>query len=87
MLLCSECGNKQETGLSCQACGSNLIIVTYPININHDKSIVLQEISGVGPIFAQEIINNRPFESVWELKEISGINKDMIKEWKNYICV
>lgn len=53
------------------------------ININLASSSELQEIEGIGPAFAEEIMDARPFEALEELMDIKGIGQgtvDAIKE-------
>lgn len=48
------------------------------IDINIASSAELQEIDGIGPAFAEDIIAARPFESLDELDEIKGIGQGTI---------
>lgn len=53
------------------------------IDLNIASSAELQEISGVGEVYAQSIIDQRPFETVEELLDIKGIGQgtlDAIQE-------
>jgi len=43
------------------------------IKINSAEKEELEEITGIGPVYAQRIIENRPFCSLEELTEVSGI--------------
>lgn len=45
------------------------------IDLNIASSAELQEITGVGEVYAQSIIDQRPFESVEELLDIKGIGQ------------
>lgn len=59
------------------------------IDLNIASSAELQEITGVGEVYAQSIIDQRPFESVEELLAIKGIGQgtlDAIQE-QDLACV
>lgn len=45
------------------------------IDLNIASSAELQEITGIGEVYAQSIINQRPFESLEELLDIKGIGQ------------
>lgn len=49
------------------------------ININIASSSELQEIEGIGPAFAEDIIEARPFETIEELAEIKGIGQGTVE--------
>lgn len=48
------------------------------IDINIASSSELQEIEGIGPAFAEDIITARPFGSLQELDEIKGIGQETV---------
>ncbi|MFZ4452100.1 S-layer homology domain-containing protein [Salibacterium aidingense] len=60
--------------------------VSYPINVNTADHETLQEITGVGPEIAQNIIDyreaNGPFESIEELDNVSYIGPATIDEMR-----
>lgn len=58
-------------------CGEN------QININTASSEELQQISGIGPVYAERIIELRPFESVDDLVRVSGIGEISLENMKN----
>lgn len=59
------------------------------ININKDEQSALEEIPGIGPKKAQEIIqyrdSNGGFKSIEEIKEIKGIGEKTFEGLKDYI--
>lgn len=52
------------------------------IDLNHASSAELQEIEGIGPAFAEDIVKSRPFVSLEELKEIKGIGQGKLEDIK-----
>jgi len=46
-----------------------------PININNASKEDLGHLTGVGPVIAQRIIENRPFYSIYDLIKVSGIGE------------
>ena len=61
------------------------------ININYADSAALQEIPGVGPATADKIIayreSNGRFQSIQDLKNVSGIGDKTFEKMKDKICV
>lgn len=61
------------------------------ININQADSIALQEIPGVGPATADKIIQyreaNGKFQSIEDIKNVSGIGNKTFEKMKDKICV
>jgi competence protein ComEA len=61
------------------------------ININQADSMSLQEIPGVGPATADKIIqyreSNGRFQSIEDLKNVSGIGEKTFEKMKDMICV
>ena len=61
------------------------------ININQADSTTLQEISGIGPATADKIIQYREangrFQSIEDLKNVSGIGDKTFEKMKDKICV
>ena len=87
-LKCRDCNKTQETGYYCDKCGEILTLCKdIRVNINLDNAEKLQELSGVGPILAEEIIQNRRFYNIYDLAVINGISKDMIESWKQEIVL
>ena len=64
---------------------------TGRININHADSSTLQQISGVGPATAEKIIqyreSNGSFQTIEDLKNVSGIGEKTFEKMKDQICV
>ena len=56
-------------------------IGTSAININTATADELESLSGVGASLAQQIIDGRPWNSVNDLANISGISEDMVSSW------
>lgn len=59
-----------------------------PVNINTADEKTLEELPGIGPAFAKRIIeyrNQKPFTSVEELKNISGIGDKKFEKIKDRI--
>jgi len=52
------------------------------IDINKASKEELDDLYGIGPVKAEEIINSRPFESVNELIEVSGIGNITLNKIK-----
>lgn len=50
------------------------------IDINIASSAELQEIQGIGPAFAEQIINGRPYETIEGLTAIKGIGQGTVDE-------
>ena len=61
------------------------------ININTADSSSLQEIPGVGPSTAEKIIqyreSNGKFQSIEDIKNVSGIGDKTFEKMKDKICV
>ncbi|MEA2022515.1 MAG: helix-hairpin-helix domain-containing protein, partial [Candidatus Caldatribacteriota bacterium] len=60
-------------------------------NINIVNSNALQSLPGIGPVLSEKIINYRNknglFETVDEIKEVSGIGEKKFEGIKDLICV
>ncbi|WP_142827450.1 MBL fold metallo-hydrolase [Planococcus soli] len=50
------------------------------IDLNIASSAELQEITGIGEVYAQSIINQRPFESLEELLDVKGIGQATLND-------
>ena len=59
------------------------------IDINSGSLSELQKITGIGPVYAQRIIDNRPFDSLDELTNVNGIAEKRLEDIKNQglVCV
>lgn len=50
------------------------------IDINVASSAELQEIQGIGPVYADQIINGRPYKKIEDLTAIKGIGQGTVEE-------
>lgn len=41
----------------------------------------LQKISGIGKVFGDRIVENRPYKDVYEISKCKGIGKKRIDSW------
>lgn len=61
------------------------------VRINHADSSALQTLPGIGPAFADRIIEHRntngPFASLEQLKEVKGIGDKLIEKIKDLIVI
>ena len=57
------------------------------VNINTATLLELQQLNGVGPTIAQNIINARPFMHVADLHRVYGIGDRKYHSLERYICV
>jgi competence ComEA-like helix-hairpin-helix protein len=53
------------------------------ININTATANDLDKLSGIGPVYAQKIIESRPFESVDKLIDVNGIGPATLEKIKS----
>lgn len=65
--------------------------ITYPVNINKANHATLQNITGVGPVIAKNIINyrnsNGKFKKKADLKKVKGIGPVTYKKMKSQIKI
>lgn len=57
------------------------------VNINSASIDELDRLPGIGPATAQKIINARPFESIEELLDVSGIGNSKYNEIVNLVTI
>jgi len=57
------------------------------ININTASQSELETLPGIGPSRAQDIIENRPYEDIEEIKKVSGIGEATFQKIKDWITV
>ncbi|MEX0990172.1 MAG: ComEA family DNA-binding protein [Actinomycetota bacterium] len=61
------------------------------INVNTADAIELEELSGIGEVLAQEIIDHRiengPFTSIDELEDVSGIGPATLEEIRDHVTI
>lgn len=60
---------------------------TTCVNINSASKDGLDSLPGIGPSTAQKIIDARPFTSIEDIKNVSGIGDSTYEEIKELICV
>ncbi len=62
-----------------------------PINVNTADATQLEELSGIGEVLAQAIIDHRtehgPFASVDDLEDVSGIGPATLEEIRDHVTV
>lgn len=68
-----------------------IVPVREPVNINTAAAEELEQLSGVGPVLAQAIVDYReehgPFRSVEELTNVSGIGEGKLNAIRNDITL
>jgi competence protein ComEA len=57
------------------------------VNINSATQAELETLPGIGPSRAQDIINNRPYETVDDLDRVPGIGAATIEDVRPYVVV
>lgn len=55
------------------------------VNINTDSSKILEELPGIGPAYAQKIIEHRPYSSVEEMLIKGAVKEDLFNKIKNLV--
>ncbi len=73
-------GDKQETGNA----GSKST-EGAKININHATKAQLKSLPGIGDVYAQRIIDNRPYQKPSDLLKVSGIGSKTYSKIKDLI--
>jgi len=71
-------GDRLEVGESCalvrgRMSGPALRLLGLPIDVNRASVEDLQALPGLGPVMAERILKARPFRTLDELREVSGI--------------
>ena len=56
-----------------------------PINLNTASKKQLETISGIGPVLAAKIISNRPWRTVDDLLNVSGIGQNTLEKIRPYV--
>lgn len=57
------------------------------VNINTATASQLETLRGVGPSVSQKIIDGRPYASIEDLKNVSGIGEALFKKIKGDVCI
>ena len=57
------------------------------VNLNTATERELRMVPGVGPQLAEQIIANRPYESVWDMMKFDGIGRKKIDMIQQYIVI
>ena len=55
------------------------------VNVNKSDATTLETLSGIGPAYAQRIIDNRPYNALGEFKDKSGVPESTIEKIEPYI--
>jgi competence protein ComEA len=63
------------------------VAITSPIDLNNASAAELQRLPGIGPKRAQQIIAERPFRTVDELRRVHGIGAKTLEKLRPYITV
>jgi competence protein ComEA len=81
----AKAAKKIETKSTSQAAKQTKSI--GPLDLNSADKSALEELPGIGPALAEKIIAARPFKSVDDLKDVSGIGLEKFDNIKNLIAV
>ena len=57
------------------------------VNLNTATADELKELPGIGPALAKRIIESRPFESIEDLQEVSGIGPKKMAQLRSFVTV
>jgi len=84
-------GGRQEDGKRNKNVGLNSADSTDKVNLNSATAAELENLPGIGPVYAQRIIDYREehggFSSVEELREISGIGPKTYEKIKDLVSI
>jgi competence protein ComEA len=61
--------------------------LTAPIDINHASAAELQKLPGVGPKRAQQIMAERPFQTIDDLRRVHGIGPKTLERLRPYVTI
>ncbi len=74
----------------CLALNTSAVEAQTKVNINEAPAELLQTLPGIGPALAERIIEYReqtPFESIEDIKKVSGIGDATFEKMKDYLAV
>lgn len=86
----SECAGGQGESGGAQSSGSAITAGSCTnggVNINSGSAEELDSLPGIGPALAQKIIESRPFESISDLDDVSGIGESMLEKLTPQVCL
>ena len=58
-----------------------------PVDLNTAHAWELQRLSGIGPVLASRIIAKRPYQTVDDLRQVTGISDRLLERLRPYITV
>ena len=58
---------------------------TGKLNVNTATLDELDELEGIGPVYAQKIIDNRPYADFEEFKSKSGLSENLVNSLSDYV--
>ncbi len=81
-----DLNNRINISDNSQKVGSDELL-SSKININTASQNELEKLDGVGPSTAEKIINNRPYQTIEDIKNVSGIGEVTFEKIKDLIIV
>jgi competence protein ComEA len=80
-------GDSLTTQLTDEGSGSSVSVDDGKININHATQSALMDLGGIGEVYSQKIIDNRPYQSIGELVTKKVIPSSTFEKIKDEICI
>jgi competence protein ComEA len=77
--------NKIEQKDTSQMLNSNVHTAQFKVNVNTASASEIEELPGIGPTYANRIIQNRPYKSIEELENKAKIPNSTITKIKDVI--